>query len=121
MGETGVRDCLLSLSTCRGRLPGGAAEFEFDKLISIVLTFFAFLSLILSEILSVLYLCVCIDLQDRFVEVVVVALFSELIESLKLFNVDIFNSCNVGFFCIAIFWSSLAYESDEQKPKHCLT
>ena len=66
--------------------------------------------------------CVCIvDLQDRFVEVVVVALFSELIESLKLFNVDIFNSCNVGFFCIAIFWSSLAYESDEQKPKHCLT
>ena len=24
-------------------------------------------------------------------------------------------------FCPADFWSSLAYESDEQKPKHCLT
>ena len=24
-------------------------------------------------------------------------------------------------FCTADFWSSLAYESAEQKPKHCLT
>ena len=24
-------------------------------------------------------------------------------------------------FCAADFWSSLAYESAEQKPKHCLT
>ena len=45
-----------------------------------------FLSLDFSEILSVLCL------QDRFVEVVVVALFSELIESLKLCNVDVLNS-----------------------------
>ena len=49
-----------------------------------------FLSLVLAEILSVL--CLYIDLQDRFVEVVVVTLFSELIESLKLCNVDVINS-----------------------------